>query len=314
MAIVAQRAVEARHRRAGPRRCGRRRPRARSRRSRDTLTARSSPARRATCVSGAAASSVRNVSTIASSQPSPSARACRSAGTPVVERRRERRCRTRARRRRDRRPAASRHAASASARARRPAPTPAEPAGIGEPNRGVDLAGVVDRRRVEHCGKRSCAGRPGLKTRPARTRRAWRAAPAAARCRDWCSTASSARSLRRRHAPARRAARSATRGERRADRRGAGEEVLVADVGEAAARRHVARLGRAGFEQAGELRRGGDVARSSRPTGAAVGSCRMCGATRPARARDAGHERDPRSPRPRRRRWRAAAPPSRECR
>ena len=49
-------------------------------------------------------------------------------------------------------------------------------------------------------------------------------------------------------------------GERRADRRGAGQEILVADVGEVPAGRDVARLRRARLEQARELRGGGDVA------------------------------------------------------
>ena len=61
---------------------GPRRPPARRQRAARHRRARSSPPRRTMCVSGDAASSVRNVSTIASSRLNPSARAFSSAGTP----------------------------------------------------------------------------------------------------------------------------------------------------------------------------------------------------------------------------------------
>ena len=177
-----------------------------------------------------------------------------------LERDLERRSRTRARSRPGRPPAASRRAASSSVRRRRPArPRVPSPPGARTANRRVDVAGVVDggRRRAPRRTPRAKADRRFLKRRARERRQQQHDAEIRVR----------ARPSRRRfdgEAHGRAERRVAGAGQRRADRGGAGEEVLVARVGEVTARRHVARLRRADLEEAGELRRAADVGRARR--------------------------------------------------
>ena len=218
---------------------GRRRRRAPSRARRDTSAASAGPAAPGDVRVGAAASRVRNVSTTASSQASPARARLLERGRAGPERHLERR----------------------RVLARDAVPIGGEPHHVEQRHRR--LVGDVLRVRLSQPARRRAAESPRTPRarRPRSSRRAPRrtaprrprkgrpfavsetlpgigddpsfpaprapAAPAAGRCRDSCSSASSAPWLRRPAARLRRAARAGA-GKRLADRRRAGEEVLVA--------------------------------------------------------------------------------------